>query len=117
MKNVGPIGYLKQTAREKTLLSLAIEGGHLVTTEIVDSTLNLTTDKVQMTTMEDNTTIVLPSVEKYTEIHLFFTPTSELTLTMPSIKWQSEPMIEAGKTYEFIFTYVTEWLGGYICYE
>lgn len=89
----------------------------LVETSIVDSTLNLTTDKYQLTQMENNTEIVLPTVDKYTEIHLFFNTTEELTLTLPSVKWQTEPMLEANKTYEFIFTYANEWLGGTVVYS
>lgn len=89
----------------------------LVTTEIVDGTLTLTTDKYQTTTMKNNTTIVLPQVDKFTEIHLFFSVTEDLTLTLPKVTWQNEPTIESGKTYEFIFTYTTEYLGGCICYD
>lgn len=91
------------------------ETGELVTTPIVDSTLNLTTDKYQTTTMENNTTIVLPTVDTFTEIYLFFDTTEVLTLIFPSVKWQTTPNIEADSLYEFIFTYVNgTWLGGYI---
>lgn len=96
------------------------EGGKndtLVTTKIVDGTLTLTTDKYQTTTMQNNTTIVLPTVDTFTEIHLFFSATEDLTLTLPKVKWQNEPTIENGKTYEFIFTYTTEYLGGCVVYE
>lgn len=87
----------------------------LVTTPIVDSTLNLTTDKYQTTTMENNTTIVLPTVDTFAEINLFFDTTEALTLIFPSVKWQTTPNIEANSLYEFIFTYVNgTWLGGYI---
>ena len=87
----------------------------LVTTPIIDSTLNLTTDKYQTTTMENNTTIVLPTVDTFTEIYLFFDTTEALTLIFPSVKWQTTPNIEADSLYEFIFTYVNgTWLGGYI---
>ncbi|WP_289147255.1 collagen-like protein [uncultured Megamonas sp.] len=90
----------------------------LVTTSIIDSTLTLTTDKYQTTTMEDNTNIVLPTVDTFTEIHLFFDTTSALTLIFPSVKWQTQPTIEANSSYEFIFTYVNDtWLGGCIVYE
>lgn len=90
----------------------------LVTTPIVDSTLNLTTDKYQTTTMENNTTIVLPTVDTFTEINLFFDTIEALTLIFPSVKWQTQPSIEANKTYEFIFTYMNNtWLGGYLKYE
>ena len=94
------------------------QGDTLVTTSIIDSTLTLTTDKLQTTTIQDNTAIILPSVSNYTEIHLFFSTESELTLIFPSIKWQSDINIEANKTYEFIFTYANDsWLGGAIQYE
>lgn len=95
-----------------------IDGLELVTTPIVDSTLNLTTDKYQTTTIENNTTIVLPIIDTFTEIHLFFNTTETLTLIFPSIKWQTQPSIEANKTYEFIFTHMNNtWLGGYLKYE
>lgn len=84
---------------------------------IVDNTLTLTKDKRQKTTMKNNTTIVLPDVDKFTEIHLKFSTTEELTLILPKIKWQSDINIEANKTYEFIFTYGDEWLGGVIIYK
>lgn len=85
---------------------------------IVDNTLTLTTNKRQKTIMENNTTIVLPDVDKFTEIHLLFDTTEELTLILPKIKWQSDINIEANKTYEFIFTYDDdEWLGGVIIYK
>lgn len=90
----------------------------LIETPIKNSILNLTLNKYQTTTMEDNTTIILPQVDKFTEIHLFFSAESELTLVLPSgVKWQTQPTIEGGKTYEFIFTYTTEWLGGCVVYE
>jgi len=89
----------------------------VVTIPIIGSTLTLTTDKCQTTTMQNNTTIVLPKTDKFTEIHLFFSTTEELTLTLPNIKWNNQVDIEANKTYEFIFTYTTEWLGGVISYN
>lgn len=89
----------------------------LVNVKIVDGKLNLTTNKNQTTEMINNTEIILPTVDKYTEIHLFFNTTEELTLTLPNIKWQTEPTLEANKTYEFIFTYANEWLGGMVVYS
>ena len=119
-----------QGTKENPILDIAIPRGpngkdgeslvikdELVTTPIIDATLTLTTDKYQSTVMEDNTTIVLPNVNSFTEIHLVFNTTSELTLKLPNIKWQTQPTIEANKTYEFIFTYTTEWLGGAVCYN
>ena len=84
-------------------------------TSIVGNKLNLTTDKYQVTNMVNNTQIVLPTVDKFTEIHLFFDATSDMTLVYPSVKWQTQPTIKANASYEFIFTYVNDaWLGGYI---
>lgn len=91
----------------------------LVTTNISDTTLSLTKDKYQTTTIVNGTEIVLPMVTSFTEIHLFFWTTTDLTLILPSCKWQNgnNPTIYANKIYEFIFTYTTEWLGGVIVYE
>ena len=80
----------------------------------------MTTDKYQTATIVNKTTIKLPSVTNYTEIHLFFTTGSTApTITMPSGKYQKTPSIKTKTTYEFIFTYVNEkigWLIGYIEY-
>ena len=91
----------------------------LVTTNISGTTLALTSSKYQTATVTDGTEITLPAVTSFTEIHLFFSTTTDLTLTLPACKWQNgnTPTILANKTYEFIFTYVTEWLGGVIQYE
>lgn len=90
----------------------------LLTTNISGTTLSLTTNKYQTATIKDGTEITLPTVTSFTEIHLFFNTTTDLTLTLPACKWQngSIPTISANKTYEFIFTYTTEWLGGVIEY-
>ena len=91
----------------------------LVTTNISGTTLALTVNKYQTATVADGTEITLPTVTTFTEIHLFFSTTTDLTLTLPACKWQNgnTPTIAANKTYEFIFTYATEWLGGVIVYE
>ena len=91
----------------------------LVTTNISDTTLALTVNKYQTATVADGTEITLPTVTTFTEIHLFFSTTTDLTLVLPACKWQNgnTPTIAANKTYEFIFTYTTEWLGGVIVYE
>lgn len=112
---------------ENPLLNLGIPKGEngtggssdtLVTTNISGTTLSLTTDKYQTATVVDGTEITLPTVTSFTEIHLFFGTTTDLTLILPSCKWQNgnTPTISANKTYEFIFTYTTEWLGGVIEY-
>lgn len=90
----------------------------LVTTDIVDSVLALTTDKYQTTTIADGVEITLPTVTDFTEIHLFFSTDADLTLVLPSCKWQNGtvPTISANKVYEFIFTFTDEWLGGVIEY-
>lgn len=90
----------------------------LVTTNISGTTLSLTTDKYQTATVADGTEITLPTVTSFTEIHLFFSTTTDLTLTLPACKWQNgnTPTISANKTYEFIFTHTTEWLGVVIVY-
>lgn len=93
-----------------------VASDNLVTTNIVGITLTLTTDKYQSTTMTTGTTIVLPTVTSFAEIHLFFSASSDMTLTLPSCKWQTTPSIKSGKYYEFIFTYTTEWIGGCIQY-
>lgn len=113
---------------QNPLLNLGIPKGEnstggsndtLVTTNISGTTLSLTTDKYQTATVVDGTEITLPTVTSFTEIHLFFGTTTDLTLMLPSCKWQNgnTPTISANKTYEFIFTYTTEWLGGVIAYE
>ena len=90
----------------------------LVTTNISGTTLSLTTDKYQTATIVNGTEITLPAVTSFTKIHLFFSTTADLTLTLPTCKWQNGniPTISANKTYEFIFTYTTEWLGVVIVY-
>ena len=91
--------------------------------EIVDTNLTLTTTRNQTPTggaMVDGTTIVLPTIDYFTEIHLFFKADTDMTLNMPNIKYQMTTDIVGGKIYEFIFTYLNvlnEWVGGYVTYE
>ena len=90
----------------------------LATTNVSNGKLALTSDKYQYTTLSNSNTITLPSVSKFTQIHLFFEAKTELTLTFPSVKWQKTPDIQELKTYEFLFTYVNgTWLGGWVVYE
>ena len=92
----------------------------LVTTPIQNNILTLTAAKYQTTTIANGAEIKLPDVTDFGEIHLFFSTTQDLTLTLPSCKWQNgeAPAISANATYEFIFTRVnTQWLAGYIVYE
>ena len=98
----------------------SIPADRVVTTNISNKTLTLTTNKYQTTSMVSGITINLPSVTNYTEIHLFFTTGKTApTITMPSGKYQKLPAINANTTYEFIFTYINAtigWLIGYIEY-
>ena len=90
---------------------------NIVEKNIVDGVLNLGNEMYQNCVMEDATEIVLPTVIEFTEIHLFFSATSDLTLILPNCKWQGQPSITANKDYEFIFTFTDKWLGGCIVYE
>lgn len=90
---------------------------NIIEKNIVDGVLNLGNEMYQNCVMEDATEIVLPTVIEFTEIHLFFSATSDLTLILPNCKWQGQPSITANKDYEFIFTFTDKWLGGYIVYE
>lgn len=89
--------------------------------DISNNVLTLTTDKYQECKMLDGTEIVLPTLDIYEEIHLFFSTTSDITIVMPNgLKYQQIPSILANKTYEFIFTYTNTskgWVFGYIEYE
>ena len=89
----------------------------LVSTTPIDGILTLKEDKYQKTRLVSNANIVFPIVDNFAEIHLFFTLDKDITITFPTCKWQQEPKIEIGKTYEFIFIYIGEWLGRWINYE
>lgn len=84
----------------------------IYTTNVSGGILTLTTKRLQKATIPDATEIRLPTVSTYTEIYLYFDTTTDLTLILPSCKWQGEPSFKANKSYEIIFTYTTEWLGG-----
>lgn len=92
----------------------------LETITVTDATATLSTNKYQEVELANDNTIVLPTVTKFTEIHLFFDTTAAINVTFPAgIAWQNgvEPVIEASKHYELIFTYRNGlWLGGYIEY-
>jgi hypothetical protein len=88
--------------------------------DILNNVLTLTKDKYQECEMLDGTEIVLPTLDTYEEIHLFFSTTDAVTIIMPDgLKYQQIPSILANKTYEFIFTYTNTsigWIFGYIEY-
>ena len=75
--------------------------------------LTLTTNKFQTTTLATPTEIQLPEVTEYTEIHLFFTGVSSVTIGTgtTNVKWENQPTIEDNKTYELIFTYINDTIG------
>lgn len=104
------------TEEEKESWNKKTNEDKLITDTISGNVLTLTTDKRQKVEMVDGTEIVLPSVTDFTEIHLYFSTLTDLTLIFPAGKYQKTPEIKANKTYEFIFTYVGEWLIGYIEY-
>ena len=95
---------------------------NLVEIPITDSTLTLTSARNQTPTggvMVDGTTVVLPEIDYFTEIHLFFKADANMNLTLPDIKYQMTTDIVGGKIYEFIFTHLNglnEWIGGYVAY-
>ena len=94
-------------------------GEEVVQVDIVNGILQLTDDKYQKTNMVDGTEIVFPSVDKFTELHLYFSADSDMNINLPDdCKWRVEPNIEEGKSYEIIATYNTiEWLVNVIVYS
>ena len=85
---------------------------------VINDTLQLTEDKYQFCTIGDMVEINLPYTEKdFLEIHLFFNVERDITILLPSAKYQNNSII-AGKFHEIIFTKVkSNWLGGVITYE
>ena len=110
-------GLATETFVEEKLAGLGLQPDTLVQVSVTGNTLQLTKDKYQYSVLSSGNGISLPSVSSFAEIHLFFKTTSEITLVLPSVRWQTQPTIQANKTYEFIFTYVKdEWLGGAVEY-
>lgn len=91
----------------------------VVPINISDGKLNLINHKYQKClNMVDGTELVFPEVNGFTEIHLYFRASSDLSLSFPECKWRVEPNIEAGRSYEIIATYNTmEWLVNVIVYS
>ena len=90
----------------------------VVQVNVIDGILTLTKDKYQKTIMENETEIIFPEVNKFTEIHLYFDANDNLSLTFPDCKMRSVPNIEAGNSYEIIATYNTmHWLVDIITYS
>lgn len=94
-------------------------GDEVVQVNVSGGVLQLTADKYQKTNMVDGTEIIFPSVNKFTEIHLYFAADSNMNISLPdNCKWRVEPNIEEGNSYEIIATYNTiEWLVNVIVYS
>ena len=92
---------------------------NLTTKTVSSGTLTLGTELYQYAAISSNTTIKLPNVSSFTEIHLFFNWPANVSVTMPSgVKWQQGVMYGPGHVHEFVFTYVNSigWLGGCVVY-
>ena len=90
----------------------------VVQVNVIDGILTLTKDKYQKTIMENETEIIFPEVNKFTEIHLYFDANDNLSLIFSDCKLRSVPNIEAGNSYEIIATYNTmHWLVDIITYS
>lgn len=83
--------------------------------------LTLTTDKIQTTTITSGTEIVFPTVSRYTEIHLFFDATTDMSITLPdTCRWRIDPNLEASKSYELVAKYIpgpNRWLVNILVYS
>ena len=94
----------------------------IITMATISNKVNLVTNtKNQYINVTEDLEITLPNVVEYTEIHLYFSPSSTVSITFPpSIKWKDVPTIEANKVYEIIFKYINEkigWIGEYKIYN
>ena len=91
----------------------------LTTKTVSNRILTLGTELYQYAVISSNTTIKLPNVSSFIEIHLFFNWPANVSVTMPSgVKWQQGAMYGPGHVHEFVFTYVNNigWLGGCVVY-
>lgn len=96
----------------------------LTTVSVASNTLTLTADKYQFTQITGDTTIALPSVDGFAEIHLFFDLFSDFAgaISLSStykIRYQQELTFEASNGYELILTQIPAmgWLVGLVKYE
>ena len=109
------------TKKDPNTLYLEIDDGtgkDVVQVDVIEGVLQLTTDKYQKTNMLDGTKIVFPTVSKFTEIHLYFTASSNMNINLPdNCKWRVEPNIKEGNYYEIVAVYNTMfWLVNVISY-
>lgn len=91
----------------------------LVIVPVVDGVLQLTTDKYQTANFEGNTSVQLPNVNKFVELHLFFRNIDDIKLDFPNeIKWKSYPTVRKDKITRLILTFIrNEWVGELIDYS
>lgn len=91
----------------------------VVMIDVEDNQLQLVGNEYQKCYPEGEVQVLFPTIDKKITIHLFVLEAQEGTiLNFPSCSWQTEPpTIEVDKTYEFVFTFVGEWLGRCVVYE
>ena len=78
---------------------------------IENNNINVSDYKYQRVEMFNNANIVLPEVNTFTEIHLFFDTTEDLTINLPDCRKKQLPEILANKSYELVAIYNTNyWL-------
>ena len=99
-----------------TEVNNAIE--EVVQVDVIDGVLTLALNKYQKTNMVDGTQIIFPTLDKFIEIHLYFSADSNMNIEFPDCKWRVEPNIEEGNSYEIIAVYNTiEWLVNVVVYS
>lgn len=94
----------------------------LAVVEVANNVLTLSTNKYQYANITADTTITLPNVAEFTEIHLYFNIADNFAITLnggSQIRYQAELVFEANNAYEVICTYVPNmsWLVGAVKYE
>lgn len=82
----------------------------LVNIQCADNKLILTNDKYQMSNISEDTTIILPRTETFTQIHLYLSIDNDVVLTFPDAQYQNEPVCNLDRMYECIFIYVDKWI-------
>ena len=78
---------------------------------IEDNNINVLDYKYQRVEMFNNANIIFPEVSTFTEIHLFFDTTEDLTINLPACRKKQLPEILANKSYELVAIYnMNYWL-------
>jgi hypothetical protein len=78
---------------------------------IEDNNINVLDYKYQRVEMFNNANIIFPEVNTFTEIHLFFDTTEDLTINLPNCRKKQLPEILANKSYELVAIYnMNYWL-------